>query len=149
MAKNSGMAYLFRQGDLPKLDLQVNRGTDFKAWKTHWQAYFSLTGLDTQDNEKQVQTLTLCFSWETITIAENLGLTEEQRKSAKEIITVIEAHINGQIESMEWCEFRSCVQQEGELFDDILVSLHELAKTYNFAMMLAHKRTFTTRSSWD
>jgi len=36
------MAYVFRSGDLPKLDLQVGRGTDFKAWKSQWDAYHSL-----------------------------------------------------------------------------------------------------------
>ena len=72
------MAYVLRQGDLPKLDLQVNRDTDFKAWIVQRQAYFSLSGLDTQGNDKQVQALTLCFSWEMLTIIENLGLMDEQ-----------------------------------------------------------------------
>lgn len=58
----SKMAYVFRQGDLPKLDLQVDRGSDFKAWKTQWKAYLSLSGLAEQDQAKQVQALTLCFS---------------------------------------------------------------------------------------
>ena len=122
------MAYVFRSGDLPKLDLQVDRGTDLKAWKIQWLAYFSLSGLDTQDSEKQVQALTLCFSRETLTIVENVGLTGDQRKS-----TAIEAYVNGQInESVERRAFRSRVQQEGETFDDFLVSLRELAKTCNF-----------------
>ena len=56
------MAYVFRQGDLLKLDLQVDRGSDFKAWKTQWEAYLSLSGLAEQDQAKQVQALTLCFS---------------------------------------------------------------------------------------
>ncbi len=55
------MPYTFRQGDLPKLDLQVDRGTDFKAWKTQWEAYLSLSGLGTQDQATQVQ---VCFSRE-------------------------------------------------------------------------------------
>ena len=46
------MTYVFRQGDLPKLDLQVDRGTDFKAWKVQWDAYISLSGLDKQSQAK-------------------------------------------------------------------------------------------------
>ena len=127
------MTYVFRQGDLPKLDLQVDRGTDFKAWKKQWQAYLSLSGLSAQSDEKQVQALTLCFSRETLTIVDNLGLTDDQRKSVKEIVTAIEAYVNGQInESVERRAFRSRMQQEGETFDDFLVSLRELAKTCNF-----------------
>ena len=35
-------------------------------------------------------------------------------------------------ESVERCHFRKRKQQHGETFDDSLVSLHELAKTFNF-----------------
>ena len=116
--------------------------------KKQWQAYFSLSGLDAQANEKQVQALTLCFFREMITIVENLGLTDEQRKSAKEIITAIEAYVNGKInESVEQHTFRSRVQQEGETFDwSPCVSSQKLA---TFVMTSAHKRTFATRSSQD
>ena len=127
------MAYVFRQGDLPKLDLQVDRGTDFKAWKSQWDAYISLSGLDKQSQAKQVQALTLCFSRETVTIVDNLGLTGAQRGNAKEIITGIQRYVEGQInESVERRNFRRRSQQQGESFDDFLVSLRELAKTCNF-----------------
>ena len=53
------MAYTFREGDLPKLDLQVDRATDFKAWKSQWDACLSLSGLDSQAPAKQVQALPL------------------------------------------------------------------------------------------
>ena len=96
------MTCVFRHGDLPKLDLQVDRGPDFKAWKLQWEAYFSLSGLNDQAADKQVQALTLCFTRETLTIVENLGLTDEQRKSAKVVINAIEAYVDGQInESVE------------------------------------------------
>ena len=91
------MTYTFRQGDLPKLDLQVDRGTDFKAWKTQWEAYLSLSGLGTQAQTKQVQALTLCFSRETLTIVENLGLSTAQQASAKDIVAAIQRHVEGQI----------------------------------------------------
>ena len=76
---NKTMAFVFRQGDLPKLDLQVDRGSDFKAWKIQWEAYFSLSGLVDQTAEKQVQALTLSLSRETLTIVENLGLTHSAK----------------------------------------------------------------------
>ena len=126
-------AYTFRLGDLPKLDLHVDRGTDFKAWKSQWSAYFNLSGLNNQPAAKQVQALTLCFSRETVTIVDNLGLTDTQRASVDQTITAIEAYVQGQInETVERRNFRRRVQQEGETFDDFLVSLRELAKTCNF-----------------
>ena len=127
------MAYVFRQGDLPKLDLQVDRGTDFSAWKSQWEAYLSLSGLGAQAMAKRVQALTLCFSRETVTIVENLGLSVDQRADVGHVVTAIQQYVDGQInESVERRNFRRRTQQQGETFDDFLVSLRELAKTCRF-----------------
>ena len=58
------MSFVFRPGDLPKLDLRLDRGANFKAWKTQWEAYLALSVLGDQDAIKQVQALTLCFTRE-------------------------------------------------------------------------------------
>ena len=125
------MTYVFGQGVLPKLDQQVDRGTDFKSWKTQWKAYLNLWGLDKQSQAKQVQALTL--SGEMLTIVENLGLTDTQRGNAKEIVQAIQQYVHGHInESVERRNFRWCTQQPGEPFDDFLVALQELAKACKF-----------------
>ena len=127
------MSYSFRQGDLPRLDLQVDRGSDFKAWKSQWDAYISLSGLDKEPPAKQVQALTLCFARETVTIVDNLGLTAEQKLSVSEIVSAVQRYVEGQVnESVERRNFRRRVQQPGETFDDFLVSLRELSKTCKF-----------------
>ena len=72
--------YIFRQGDLLKLDLQVDRRSDFAAWKLQWDYYHSLSGLADQITAKQVQALTLYFSHDTLSVVQNLGLTEEERE---------------------------------------------------------------------
>ena len=91
------LTYTFRQGDLPKLDLQVDWGTDFSAWKMQWESYCSLSGLEREDAAKQVKALTLCFSRETLSIVQNLGLTEAQRKDAAAIIAAIQRYIDGHV----------------------------------------------------
>ena len=121
------MPFVFRQCDLPKLDLQVDRGTDFKAWKAQWDAYISLSGLADQSQSKQVQALTLCFSRETVTIVDNLGLSVADRGDAGKIVNAIQSYVAGQINERR--NFRSHTQQS---FDDFLVSLRELAKTCQF-----------------
>lgn len=127
------MPYVFRQGDLPKLDLQVDRGTDFAAWKAQWDSYIQLSGLAGEDAQKQVQALTLCFSRDTLSIVQNLGLTEEDKKSVDVIICAIKRYVEGHInETVERRNFRKRTQQVGESFDDFLVSLRELVKTCNF-----------------
>ena len=54
-------AYTFQQEDLPKLDLQVNKGTDVTMWQTQWESYFSLSGLAEELLPKQAKALMLCF----------------------------------------------------------------------------------------
>ena len=126
-------AYIFRTSDLPKLDLDTDRGTDFQAWHQQWQAYCSLSGLSAEPAAKQVQALHLCFSRETLNIVENLGLTTAERKDQAQIIAALKRHINGRInETIERRNLRRRTQQIGETFDDYLVSLRELAKTCNF-----------------
>ena len=98
------MTYVFRQGDLLKLDLQVDRGTDFKAWKTQWEAYINLSGLDKHAQAKQVKALTLCFSHEMLTIVENLGLIEKQRGGVKEIVAAIQCYIESYINESVECQ---------------------------------------------
>ena len=83
-------AYTFQQGDLQKLDLQVDRGTDFTAWRTQWESYCTLSGLAKEHQSKQAKALMLCFSRETIADVQNLGLTEGQLKDTREIIEATE-----------------------------------------------------------
>ena len=127
------MPYVFRQSDLPKLDIQVDRGGDFEAWRAQWTSYCTLSGLAGESAATKVQVLTLCLSRETLSIVNNLGLSEEQRSDSAAIIQAIKRHIDGQInESVERRNLRSRRQQPGESFDDFLVALRELTKTCNF-----------------
>ena len=127
------MPYVFRQGDLPKLDLQLDCRSEFEAWKSQLGSYSSLSGLVEEEAAKQVQALTLCFSRDTLAILQNLGLTEEHNGNAQSIITAIQHYVNGLInESVKRRNLRQRTQQHGELFDDFLVALRELVKTCNY-----------------
>ena len=120
------MAYVFRPGDLLKLpvDLEVDRGSDFKAWRAQWYAHISLSGQAEQEPAKHVQVLSLCFSLETFTIVGNVGLTVAQRKEATWIVAAISQYVEGRKnDSVERHHFCQRHQQPGESFDDFLVSL--------------------------
>ena len=126
------MSYAFRPEDLPKLDLQVDGGADFKAWKTQWEVYLSLSGLATQGDTKQVQALTLCFSRETVTIVEKLGLSADQRGKVEEIVVAAAFNVTWKVTLMSpWKDALSAAVYSST-FDDFLVSLRELAKTCKF-----------------
>ena len=111
----------------------MDRGTDFTVWKAQWDAYISLSGLGGEDQQKQVQALTLRFSREMLSIVQNLGLSETESKRVDSIIHAIKRYVDGHVnETVERRNFRKRTQQVGESFDDFLVSLREFVKTCNF-----------------
>ena len=133
-------SYVFHQGDLPKLD----HGSDFSAWQTQWESYMSLSELSEEPLTKQVQALALCFSRETLTIVNKLGLSTEDFKKVTSIISAIKKYVAGHInESVERWNFCRRTQQPRESFDDYLVSLRELVKTCNFCILMLHTEKCT------
>ncbi len=127
------MSYTFRAGDLPKLDLDVDRGSDFLAWEKQWNSYMILSGLADSAAPIKVHALHCCLSRDTLTIVDNLGLTEAQRGDQEQIVAALKSYVQGRVnETVERRNFRQRKQALGESFDDYLLSLRELAKTCNF-----------------
>ena len=94
--------------------------------------YVSLSWLGEESAATQVQAMTLCFSRETLTVVDNLGLSTELRENVQASITAIKQYVDGYInESVECSNFQKWVQQRGETYD-YLVALRELVKTCNF-----------------
>ena len=102
-----GMTYTFRAGDLPKLDLDVDRVSDFLAWEKQWNSYMILSGLAGSDAAIKVHALQYCMSRDTLTIVDNLGLTEAQRADQAQIITALKQYVLGRVnETVERRNFR-------------------------------------------
>ena len=79
------MPYVFRQDDLPKLDIQINRGSDFAAWPAQWESYMSLSRLSEETADKN----RLCFSRETLFIIQNLSLSDAEKTDVAAILSAI------------------------------------------------------------
>lgn len=77
--------------------------------ETQWDAYISLSGLAEEVAQKQVQTLMLCFSQETLSNVQNLRLTTEENRSVDATIRTIKWYVDGHInETMEQRNFQFC-----------------------------------------
>ena len=133
--------YTFCPSDLPKLDLQVDKGIDFTAWRLQWKSYCSLSGLAKEDGSKQVEALSLCLR-ETVAVIQNLGLTKEERKDVPAINETLQRYVDDHLnETVERRNFRSRKQQPGETFDDFLISLREFAKTCKLCSEICTEKT--------
>ena len=113
MAEDQDQAtpYVFRLIDLPKLDLQIDRGTDFTTWRLQWDSYSNLSGLVNQPAAKQMQALSLCFFRVTLAIVQNLGLNDEALDDAAQVIQALQRYVDGHVnETVERHSFRKRVQ---------------------------------------
>ena len=127
------MPFTYRASDLPRLDIQLDRGSDFDAWKEEWESYKLLSKLDKEEAAVQVATLNHCLSRETKMILSNLGLTNDEKKDVAVIIQKLTTFVKGEInESFERRNFRERTQADGESFAEFVIAIRELAKTCNF-----------------
>ena len=62
------MPFAFRRSDIPRLDVDVDRGSSFKAWLEEWSAYHAVSGLSEESDDIQYHVLRLAFSRETATV---------------------------------------------------------------------------------
>ena len=92
--ENSTM-YIFRLGNLPKCDIQVDTATDFTVWLTQWESYCNLFGLSGEDPAKQAKAFMLYFSREMLAFVQNLSLTDKQMKDRRTIIEVTQHYMDG------------------------------------------------------
>ena len=127
------MPYTFRRSDIPKLDLDVDRGASFKAWLEEWAAYSAVSQLGKEDSDTQYNVLRLAFTRDTANVVDNLGLIAEDKKKVTKIIEALTKHMEGAInETVERRNFRKRRQHARESFDDYLVALRELVKTCRY-----------------
>ena len=127
------MPFTFRRSDIPRLDLDVDRGSNFKAWLEEWSAYHAVSGLSDQEAETQYHVLRLAFSRDTATVIDNLGLPNEDRKKVDKIIEALKTHMQGDVnETVERRNFRKRRQHKQESFDDFLAALCDLVKTCSY-----------------
>ena len=122
--------FTFKRSDTPRLDLNVNHGSNFKAWLKEWTAYHAVLGLNEQDGETQYHVLRLTFLRDTATVIDNLGLPAEDRKKIDKIIQALRDHMRGAInETVERRNFRKRRQNQHESFNDYMVASRDLVKT--------------------
>ena len=137
------MSYTFRAGDLPKLDLDVDRGSDFLAWEKQWNSYMMLSGLADSAASMKVHALHCCLSRDTLTIVDNLGLTDAQRGDEAQIVAALKRYVQGRVnETVERRNFIQRKQALGESFDDYLLSLREWLRLVIFAITTVFRTTF-------
>ena len=80
-----------------------------------------------------MEALTLCFTRETLSIVQHLGLSNDEKKDVTTVIQALQRYVGGHLNKIvERPNFCHCMQQPWETFNDFLISLGKLAKTCKF-----------------
>ncbi len=85
-------------GDVPKLDLDVNKQYAFWHGKKQRNSYITFLGL--ADSVAFMKS-TPCLSSDTLTIVDNLGLTDTQCRDHTQIVNVLKRYIKGSHATVE------------------------------------------------
>ena len=120
--------------NFPTFDIETIEGCeDFKVWRRKWNAYVRISGLEDEPETQQVDILTLGLSNSTLKVVENLRLTEAQRNDTAQIIDSLGQHIEGKVNKyVERRKLHKRVQEQGESFEDYMVSLRQLASSCKY-----------------
>ena len=118
---------------------------EFETWLSTWRDYYSVTKLDKEANSTQRANLKSYLTQEMRGIVEYvLGIGEDTTKSCEEILKDIRAHIrsnrNIQIDKVSF-ERRS--QQQGESFDDYVVTIRRMARNADLCKVCLDDRLLT------
>ena len=126
---------LRREG--PRFDIENERDT-FDEWKDSWNSFVIVSGLsdiedDAYKKEMKYHALIDACSRETIKTIRNLNLPAADKDDSDKVIKALDIFIKGGINDVVWrLRYMNRHQQEGESFDDWLISLREIARKCNF-----------------
>ena len=103
---------------------------EFDTWTHTWNDYFAVTKLEKEPHSMQRANLMSHMSQEMRSVVEHiLGIGDDTTQSCLDIVKEIRAHIrsnrNIQIDKVA---FEKRTQQQGESFDDYLVTIRKLAR---------------------
>ena len=114
-----------------RLDISADRGELFAVWEQQWKYNALLSGLTQQPIDMQMAILRSCISDYTLKIVRDLS--SDAQKTPDTVIDALRMHARGQVYVvMEHLNFNLRSQHAGELFDDFIMDLRDLAKTCDF-----------------
>lgn len=120
-----------------KMDMKGDQVSNWQFFKASWQNYIVATELDKKDQSIQVATLLTVMGKECYEVYQNLPLTDEQRKSPKQILSGLGAHFDPKRNVVyERFMFNSCKQEPKENIDTFLNKMRKLATTCNYGPLL-------------
>ena len=110
---------------------------NWHTWRQMWDAYATVSRIYKQSDEYQLATFIMCLGEAAVEVYNALSFNNEaDRRSLAAVLSKMEQHFIGAMNvRYERFVFRTRTQGQGETFEQYLLTLRTLVKTYNFQAM--------------
>jgi len=96
-------------------------------WKRRFEQFLSASGLDKEDEARQVSTLLYCLGEEAEGVLASTNISEEARKKYKDVMEKLDEHFRVRRNVIyERARFNRRDQKEGETAEEYVTALYEL-----------------------
>ena len=131
----------FRHPQVPApnpLDVDGDRGDNWKIWKQRWDNYCIIRGLLDQSEDNKCTMLLHSIGIKAIRIFNGLKFIDgEDRNNMADVIKKFDQHFLGQTQEF-FEQFNHCNQESGESIDEYVSVLRNMAKTCDFVIVYAN-----------
>jgi len=102
-------------------------------WKRRFEQFLSASGLDKEDEARQVSTLLYCLGEEAEGVLASTNISEEARKKYKDVMEKLDEHFRVRRNVIyERARFNRRDQKEGETAEEYVTALYELIETCEY-----------------
>ena len=124
---------------LPAVPLTPPQPFDFKKpdewlkWKRRFEQFLSASGLDKDDEARQVSTLMYCLGDDAEGVLASTNIKDDDRKKYKEVMAKFDDYFKVRKNIIyERAKFNTRDQKEGETADEYITALYELIETCEY-----------------
>jgi len=118
----------------PPEHFDLSKPDQWTKWKKRFQQYRSTSGLNAEEEPRQVNTLLYCLGDEADSVLASTNISEEDRKKYNTILGKFDDYFKvRQNTILERAKFNCRSQQEGESTEQYITELYELIEFVNMA----------------
>ena len=109
---------------------------EWPQWRKHFEQYKIASGIGSQSEAQQINTLLYCLGEESDDVLTSTGITDDERKSYKDVLDKFDSFFKVRKNVIfERARFNRRQQGEGETAEQYIAVLHNLASNCDYSQM--------------
>ena len=117
----------------PPQPFDFKKPDEWTRWKRRFQQFLSASGLDKEEELRQISTLLYCLGDEAEGVLASTNISDDARKSYKDVMAKLDEHFKVRNNTIyERARFNRRDQQEGESAEEYVTALYELIETCEY-----------------